>query len=149
MNTKDLEDKYIGKRVRYAKSGNRHGWLGTVAKIDLSRVVIAWEELEQDYRLDALVQLGHKPNYYDGAYLELLSDTEDVPKPDPSKAKLGNYVVSTTNKVLESFDTEQDAITFATEQVIDSKQFIRMSIFSRTYTVQAKRPKIEVLNVKK
>ena len=149
MNTKDLEIAYMGKQVRYAKSGNRHGWLGIIVKINYQRGVIEWAEIEQDYRLDALIQLGRHHNYYEGAYLELVEDTVNTPKPDPSKAKLGNYVVSTTNKVLESFDTEQAAITFATEQVIDSKQFIRMSIFSRTYTVQAKRPKIEVLNVKK
>ena len=158
MSTKEIFDKlvkeYNGKRVVYSKSGSRSGWRGKVAKIDYPslRVTIAYDNgVIQDYHHSAIdgderyltvtsVPMPAAPV----APAQFVPTTNEVMSDERHRPYL---VANMSGRVLESFDTEESAVSFASEQVLDAKGFIKLHIFKSVLTVQPKRVKVIVEKV--
>lgn len=156
----EMGHAYLGKRIVYTKQGSRNGWRGTVQSIlgNGERVQIEYDNgLMQPYDISAI--------HGEWAYLEVTSQPSDmkdlydmsaVPVQHPNnqpvavstRAKVQPYaVVSMQGKLLEMFQTEDEAVQFATEQVVDAPTFTKLHILQVTMTVQPKQVKVEVERV--
>jgi hypothetical protein len=148
LNSEELNEKYVGARIKYIKGGHRNGWEGFINEITLSRVQIRYDNcLDQWYRLDALIQ--REDASYDDAYLRVIDfghDSSSKPTNPPKINKYHSYLaVDAANGVTEGFSDEETATAFALEQVVSGKGFTKVQVYKGVFTVQTKTPEHEVI----
>lgn len=141
------------REVRYIKSGSRNGWVGRITKFNPAAnkitIVFSHNGLEQDYSHTALIfPGGSKEGFYDG-YIEIIEKPTDTKAYSAPIIKEADFLILSHNGALiGTEDTYDEALAFATEQVVDQKVFTKVHVFQKTATVQTKMPEVEVLNMK-